>query len=515
MGSLSESGRAAYEAAQHGAVERCVAWLDEAGRTGLESADDETRAVAALVVGMLARHAALGLDGARVAELHDRLRALGRLRAPGPLAGAPDLVVELVGAWRALLSGDEAGALRQASACATRAAERREASVLVDATALSALARLAAGDVAEGLRAARRASRMARTEGIPSVEAFAHLVLARARRESGHPHLALRITRSLATLPVSSHRAWLALERALAGGTEREPGAEGKGTPLASVTDSLRAWVGSAESGRVEPFEQASRTLLERAGRLPRFVQGELEALVLACDGRLDARGSPLAGFLAGAGAEVPASLQGLATLRGVVPEGESAIVYVASYAPGRSRRVARLGRALAASRLTTLKQTRMKQGRTETVVAALLLAGPDGLAEDECFRAVYGFAFVPEVHRGAFDVTLHRAREWLGELGDLERRGGAVTLVAHRPLLCPDPRCSRSVSDKILVALADQGARSAKDIADSTGVPLRAVQTALSELVEDGACDARPGAGRAVEYFVEDTTFTEPTAAG
>ena len=32
-------------------------------------------------------------------------------------------------------------------------------------------------------------------------------------------------------------------------------------------------------------------------------------------------------------------------------------------------------------------------------------------LAEDECFERVYGFAYVPEMHRGSFDVLLHRAR--------------------------------------------------------------------------------------------------------
>jgi hypothetical protein len=509
MGSLRDTGRAAVESARCGGVERCVAWLEEAARAGLEGADAETRAVGVQVLGATARHAALGLDGARVGELHDRMRAL---RVEGGVAA---VTLELVGAWRALLSGEDALATELSTRAASRAAELRDAELLVEAHALTALSRLARGEVAEGLRVARRASRMARTEAIPASEALAHLVLARARRESGHPHLALRITRSLATFAIPSHRAWLALERGLAGGTEREAHADARVAPLAGAGEALRTWVSAAEAGRIDPFEDATRTLLSHARRLPRFVARELEGLVTATDARLDPAGSPVGAFLLGAGAELPPALQGLATLRGVAGEGETAIVYVASFAPDRARRVVRLGRALAASRLTTLKQTRMKQGRTETVVAALLLAGPSGLPEEECFRAVYGFAFVPELHRGAFDVTLHRAREWLGELGTLERRAGSVTLAPQRALLCPDPRCSGSVSDKILVALADQGVRSAKEIADATGVPLRAVQAALAELVEDGACDARPGQGRAVEYFVEDTTFTEPTAAG
>ncbi len=513
MTSPREMASIALEAARLGEPAACRAWLDARAREGLSGLDAEGRGVAARVLGALARDAALSLDAERVAALDDQITKLAAddARAAGARA--------LTSAWRALLS-DDARALDLTTRALTAMTELRDAEGVVEATALHALARLAEDDVAEGLRIARRASRMARTEAIPVCEVLAHLVLARARRASGHPHLALRITRGLAGFSASgssagAHRGWLALERSLAGGAagdEPTPVGATSSVSVGAVVRPLAAWVAAAEQGHVEAFDDATRTLGTATRGLPSFVRRELDAIVLAVDARLDPTRSRIEPFLRGATADVPPVLAGLGTTRGAE---EAAIAYVASRQRGPARRVVRLGRALAAHGRVALKQTRMKQGRTETVVAALLLAGPSGLAEDVCFRAVYGFAYVPELHRGAFDVTLHRAREWIGEHGAIERRGSVVSLEARRALLCPDPRSSGSLSDAVLVALADHGARGAKEIAEATGIPLRAVQTALAELARDGACDARPGSGRAMEYVVEDTTFTEPTAAG
>src|SRR5690606_27629320 len=115
--------------------------------------------------------------------------------------------------------------------------------------------------------------------------------------------------------------------------------------------------------------------------------------------------------------------------------------------------------------------------------------------------------------HRGALDVALHRAREWVGALALLERSGSRVRLEPRGPMVCPDPRSGRSLSDKILAALAEDGGQSARDVAQAVGAPLRAAQAALAALVEDGACEARR-AGRAIEYHLEDTTFSDPTYA-
>jgi DNA-binding transcriptional regulator YhcF (GntR family) len=58
---------------------------------------------------------------------------------------------------------------------------------------------------------------------------------------------------------------------------------------------------------------------------------------------------------------------------------------------------------------------------------------------------------------------------------------------------------------------LAQEGAASARDAARGLGVSLRAAQGALKELSSAGACQTRRE-GRAVEYVVEDTIFSEPT---
>jgi hypothetical protein len=41
--------------------------------------------------------------------------------------------------------------------------------------------------------------------------------------------------------------------------------------------------------------------------------------------------------------------------------------------------------------------------------------------------------------------------------------------------------------------------------------IPLRSIQKILRELLDDNACVSE-GQGRRVEYYVEDTTFSEPT---
>ncbi|AKF08051.1 hypothetical protein [Sandaracinus amylolyticus] len=493
-----EADRAAIAAALAGDRVTCDARVAAMSPSRLRSADDADRGSAVRVLAASARHAALALDAARVSELDDRIADA----RPAATEGAPDVAAELIGAWRALLSGAHALALDLATTCGARASERRQPDLVVDAASLAGLARLASGDVASGVKAARRASRMARTESIPLCEALAHLVLARARRASGHAHLALRITRALGALPVTSHGAWLAFEHALAGGSASSLARD-------ELAAALHAWCDAAESGDRARFDDATRVLQARAASAPPFLRDDVDALVLACDPQRDPHGSPLESFLLGATSEIPPALHGIATTRGIA--SESAILYALQHRASAPRRVVRLGRALVLDGVPALQQSRRHQGRAETVIATLLLAGPRGLDEAECFRAVYGFEFVPEIHRGALDVALHRAREWLGGIAHLERQGSHVRLEAERGLVCPDPRAGRSLADKILAALAEDRGRSAKELAEAVGAPLRAAQAALAALVEDGACEARR-AGRVLEYHLEDTTFSEPT---
>jgi hypothetical protein len=495
---------AALEAGRRGDAAGCEALAREIERGRVPLATDEARAAAVEVWSMLARHAALALDGAAVAALGRKIESIG---APPAVRAA----AELVSAWRALLSDDAGTALARVSDAAAHAADHKAPDLVVECAALGALARLASsGDLDGAVKAARRASRMARTEGIPLSEALAHLVLARARRRSGHAHLALRIIRGLWMLPTTAHRSWLAVEQALAGGARHPAPVDGA---LAELAAALDAMVAAAESGSLDAFDAATALLERRAAVAPAFLRDEIRALAIGCDARRDPRGTPLEPFLLGAVTEIPAALHGISTSRGVVPEAESAIVYVVAVPGGARRRIMRLGRALSAPSATALRQTRRRNGRAETVLATLLLADPEGLDEAECFRASYGFAFIPEVHRGALDVALHRARDIVGDGAVLERQGSRIRLTLRSVLLCPDPRCSQQIADRILAALAEHGAQGAKELAESIGAPLRVAQAALSALVEDGVCEARRS-GRALEYHLEDTTFSEPTYA-
>ncbi|MEM9192403.1 MAG: helix-turn-helix domain-containing protein [Myxococcota bacterium] len=76
---------------------------------------------------------------------------------------------------------------------------------------------------------------------------------------------------------------------------------------------------------------------------------------------------------------------------------------------------------------------------------------------------------------------------------------------------MTPDPRCAKSIDDRILRTLAESGMSNARATAEKLGAPLRSVQHALKRLVDEGACFVEKQ-GRAVHYRIEDTTFFEPT---
>jgi DNA-binding transcriptional ArsR family regulator len=144
-------------------------------------------------------------------------------------------------------------------------------------------------------------------------------------------------------------------------------------------------------------------------------------------------------------------------------------------------------------------------------LLAILALAGASGLDDSTCFTRTYGFAYVPDLHRGVFDVLLHRARIAVQGAARLERASGRIALSATRPLLVPDPCTAQSMSDRVLRFLAEQGRASAKQAAEGLGVSLRAVQGALTALSEADACVIERQ-GRHVTYAIEDSVFSEPT---
>ncbi|MEM9192669.1 MAG: helix-turn-helix domain-containing protein [Myxococcota bacterium] len=476
------------------------------------NADPKARDVAALACIPLARATVLELDPAALAGWLSFLRKLQAERV--------EVVLWTQGyeLWLRLFQDDDLESFPDAaSAIGMEASQSRLPELVVEATTLRALAAMQVGDFGQAIKLARRASRMARTEAIPQPEYLANLVLARMRRLTGNPHLATRILTAILRVAPPVWGAWLRWELVLAGAFEEAfPGGApdlGSGGSSAAyrAAVSLAHLQKAAEVGDRERFDAMATTLEEVTGRWP-LLGGEV-CDVLACvdPGRALLPGSVSEGFVRGTVDEPPPALHGLAARTGGAPPEETASAYALGDLEGTRRRLLRLGRPLVDIKgLHVLRQSRRKQGRVETLVATLLLA-PDGLNEAECFETVYGFPFQMEMHKGVFDVLLHRAREYIQGAGEIERSQGKVQLTLACPVMVADPRCAEPVQDRLLRFIAANRGASAKDIAKAMGVSVRTAQSTLQELAAEGACAVQKE-GRFVRYVVEDTTFSEPT---
>lgn len=442
---------------------------------------------ASLAAALMARDALAGLDvlaQAQAATLASSMARSERERIEGELASA----------WSAHLRGEPVR--EPARALEARASRARLAHAVIDAATLSASAALLDGDLVVATSQARRASRMARTEGLPHEEYLAHLVLARVRRHSGRPHLATRIVTAIARVAPPRWRSWLAIELALSGAPDTahrlaQRGIDGPmGESLPPLFSPLRA-------------ENVARSLAMLRVIAPLAV--ELEAWRAALDPSAPAPDA-VEPFLAGRAPEVPGVLAGALGAAGdfrvrAWPGGAARRVLVASGA--RTEGIVEIGREAGA-----------KQHRREAALVALALAGPAGLAKEELFRLVWGFQFAAHLHQGVLDVLLHRVRAALGEAGELLRQEGQVALALRAPIELTDPSIESSAQDAVLRALALRGDARARELAEDLSMPLRTVQQALARLLEDEEC-VRVGEGQAVSYRVEDTTFREPTRVG
>ncbi len=400
-------------------------------------------------------------------------------------------------AWSLELSGDHERAAAAADEAGTIARRCGLAEVVVEAHALKALALLTIS-FDDSKATARRASRMGRTEGLPQSEYLANVVLARVRRFAGAPHLASRILTALLTTASPIWRPWIRWELVAASARVDQ-------TPTDSASEAMSMFAAADAGDRA--------TMLAHGGRVEARLAGfkqlgdEARSWLSALDA--DVNSAPaITPWLNGELDAVPPSLIGVSTSA----EGETA-VYVLALPGAEGRRVLRRGITLASQGrdVHVLPKTRRKQGRVETLTAVLALAGPKGLPERLCFERVYGFEYVSEMHQGVFDVLLHRGRGYVGDRGQLGRNAGIVKLELSGAILVPDPRCAAPVEDRLLRALVRDGVRTAKEAAENAGVPLRAAQTALRALAEEGVCVAERE-GRRIYYRVEDTTFSEPT---
>lgn len=401
-------------------------------------------------------------------------------------------------------------AMLEAAAARAQAITASAPAIVCDAASIRALATATMGDLVGATELARRASMMSRTEALREQETLANLVLARVRRLTGRPFLATRILGALARFSSPAWRPWIDWEHTMASGALSAAASDDADddSPAASLAQALAL----GHAGDRLGFEAA----LARSLSLVRGLAGhvaDLHATRIALDPDTDAGApdGPLARFRAGLDHEVPFGLLGL-TASPVSSDSADAPVLVLAR-PGRpGARLLGPGASLAeAAGAQRLPQTQRRQGRTDTALAVLALAGPEGLAEDQLFRAAYGFAFSHNVHGGVLDVLLHRARAHLGEAGGITRSRGVLALAIASPLLLVDPRGAPHDDDRVLQLVARCGRMSAKDTSQQLGLPLRSAQAALEALVATGAC-TRERNGRAIEYRVDNTTFQEPT---
>ncbi|MFO0681250.1 MAG: hypothetical protein U0234_04325 [Sandaracinus sp.] len=475
------------------------------GARALEAApperSHETALPLALACAHLAAHAATTFD-------EGLAQGVGALLGSLPTASDDAAACDAARGWIAWMRGEPFAddTLARAERVA-RAAGRP--TLLVQLGALRAALLDAAGDGDAMLPTARRVSRMARAEGVARAECLAHLVLARARRRAGHPHLAIRILAALATVTPPELEGWLHLERQLAGdvGAEASASADPASLAAARLTDALS----SARAGRREELARSLDRMHEAArGVLP--IASELSELAAALD---STRTPPpaLAGWARGDDALAPPAVRGLA-VRAIDESddvGEAAVLV----RPGeRGRRLLGLAAAIALAEgdVRLHRRSRMRQGRIETLLAVLACAGPEGLDEALVFERTYELAYHPPIHRGVLDVLITRTRAALDGHGDVVRRTSRLALTLEGPALFPDPRCSARTHDRLLRALARAGRASADDVARELGVSVRSAQDALKTLAAEGACIA-DREGRQLVYAVEDTTFSEATA--
>lgn len=400
-----------------------------------------------------------------------------------------------------------------------RALEARRAALVVQLCAARSLSAELSGDRDRAVEMARRASRMARTEGLPEAEFLAHLVLARARRSKHLPHLAVRVLCALAEVATTAFQPWIALELFLAGASPSDiqallPEVERGRSPARRAVRALFALSELTRHGDRGRFGSMKQELLDAlSGFAP--LRNDYAELLDALDSRAEvgARRPELAAWCYGGTDIAPPTVHGLC----VRAESESGVddlaeCYVVAGPAVTPRRILGLGATLVdVPNVVRLRRTRRKQGRVECMAAVLGLAGPAGLSTECAFERAYGFAYVDEVHRGVVDVLMQRVRAYLGDGAELLRSQGRVWLEVRRPLLIPDPRSAPRAYDRLLRLLAREGSARAVDAARESGLSVRAAQNALKELIDAGLCTQRKE-GRQILYAVEDTTFSEPT---
>ncbi len=467
-----------------------------------------TGPAALLAVAHREREALIGWD----------LPALERMAAVRARIGGTDRGERRAAAWAKILRGEVEGLADEGRALHAAGSQAQDASMVIDAQLVRAMAALTEDDLEEATSLARRASRMARTEGLRGERFLASILLARVRRRAGRPHLATRILSALTPIAPPPWQGWLVWERVLAGSrifleSDTDPLVGAPDVPAVRAAASLIGWLRAARAGDAEAFdERRDATLAHTAGF--RDMVREAPALAAALDPRVAIGEVPprLGAWARGDEEETPAGLHGIVG----PPDGpaDSTIASVVARPDRAPRRILRVAVPLLQAEgddPMRLERTRLRRGRVDTAVAALALAGAKGLPDPVLFEKAYEFEFVPSLHAGILDVLVHRMRARLEGAATVHRGGGTLRLEPHGVLVLPDPRCVEHVEDRLLRVIARHGGVTTRQAAQELDVSVRTAQLALRRLLESGDCVLNRD-GRRVEYLVEDTTFTEPT---
>lgn len=430
----------------------------------------------------------------RLRHWSDQLRQLS-VEAPEPRQQAWLLMSQV---WLALMADRLDEAAVKTKALSGLVTEHKLADGTVEVTTQRALLHARRGELSEATALARRASRMARTEGILQQEYLANLVLARIRRHAGRNHLAVRILSALSAVVPWPWRNWVQWESLMAGGTVTKA-VDGE------LARAAAAFVEAVDAGDQPRFRQCAQHLMQQLSGWC-ALEEEAHVLVEGLDAGASA-GSTLAPWAGGRVDHAPYYVRG-------PPGGGSSLALVASW-PGRApRRILRAGEAFVVSAGAPWIQgdPRQKDNRVQTALAVLALAGADGLRASQLFELVYGFAYVQAKHENILRVLIHRSRRAVAGAADVRRDADRLTFVPHRAVLIPDPRCAPTLEERVLDVLASFSHQaSAQDVADHLAVPVRTVRAALKALQMEGAC-VMDRAGRNTSYRVEDTTFYEPS---
>lgn len=482
----------------------------------LKKADADVREVAAVACAHHERLALIGWDVERLRELRTIHAGLGD--EPFVARG-----LARVDAWIQLLDGDVAGLEAAGKHIYAEGASAQDASLVIDATLLRAMAALTRrGEAAEEAKAlARRASRMARTEGLRAERYLASIVLARVRRRGGRPHLATRILSAIIPMAPPPWQGWLRWERLLAGWRPgptaptkevQEALARAPASPAAKAAKGLVSWLAATSEGDAKKAARARRAVAKEAAHFVDIAQ-EQEALAACLEPSRSAEDcpSPVVAWARGDDDETPAGLHGIVG----APDGpaDSTIACVVCRPDRAPRRILRIAVPMieAEREVTRLQRTRLRRGRVDTAVAALALAGDEGLPDAELFERAYEFEFVTALHAGILDVLVHRMRARLEGAAVVHRNSGQLRLEPLGVLVLPDPRCVEHVEDRLLRVIARHGGVTTRQAAQELDVSVRTAQLALRRLLASGDCVLNRD-GRRVQYIVEDTTFTEPT---